>query len=271
MGSHSTPEVLTFRVSKRGASLADCQDAEHCLTRPRHGGHSPVHPKGAWDGILGRLRLALSDGASTTSCSGLWARHLAVGSVQDPVDWNLSNQERIVRFQRNLGSLRASWRKEALASFPDPAPWFALTALDRGAFATILRVEVKGRRWWAEGWGDSCLFHLRRGRALCMVPALAPQDFGNHPSLVGSVPGPHDLTLPRTRFGSRGLLEQGDLLLLATDALAAWLAGRSDWGPVLDRIEALHDQADFEAWVQELREHGGLRNDDTTLVVARFP
>ena len=142
--------------------------------------------------------------------------------------------------------------------------------MNNGAWSTLLRVTVLRREWEAEGWGDSCLFHLRRGHRLRMVPHLLPKDFSDSPILVSSVSTPSDKELPQKRIAARGELEAGDVLLLATDALAAWLAGRQDWPAVMDRILGLEDETAFSDWIEELRQHGGLHNDDTTLVVARF-
>src|SRR5437762_2440147 len=74
--------------------------------------------------------------------------------------------------------------------------------------------------------GDGALFHVRAGRVVGQLPALAAEDFGINPDGV--------FTQPETRARMRaamttgtGRLQPGDLLFLATDALAAWLAGRS--------------------------------------------
>ena len=59
----------------------------------------------------------------------------------------------------------------------------------------------------------------------------------------------------------------GDLLILASDALACWFlasnaAGEKPWETLL----ALNTSG-WAAWVAEQRRGGAMRNDDTTLVV----
>lgn len=267
----SDPMIRGYRVPKRGEAPSTCQDywipsrstspVAGPLAMPRH-----ARWPEPWAGTRHRIRLAIADGASTTSFAELWARMLCRAAVEHPERWNIPS-----RFLGKLAALRHLWRQEALRTLPDPLPWNVETALNNGAWSTLLRVTVLRRRWEAEGWGDSCLFHIRRGHRLQMVPHLLPRDFSDRPDLVSSVGSAGDKELPHKRFAAQGELEPGDVLLLATDALAAWLAGTQDWRTVMEQILGLEDEVAFSDWIEELRDHAGLHIDDTTLVVARFP
>ena len=91
--------------------------------------------------------------------------------------------------------------------------------------------------------------------------------FGNGPDLIGSRGGP----VPSPEYAS-GPLRAGDRLFLMTDALAEWFlhaheSGRRPWEAV-DRLLSLERPEEaFAAWVEQLRDGDGLRDDDATLLV----
>ena len=247
-----SPFVRGFRTAKKGEAMAACRDAWDCS----HDGPGPV---GA-----APLLLAVADGASTASSSGLWALLLAQDAVTDPAP-----RDQIADWLGILPELRGRWREAAQATLTRPLSWCAEAALERGAFSTLLRVRVEGPVWTAEGWGDSCLFHLRAGRPLGAVPDLAPEAFALDPFLLSSSAG-HDRDLAGSRVTGAGSLEPGDILMLATDALACWLVTTGAWAETVAAAAALYPPEAFGAWVDGLRESRGLKNDDTTLVIAEF-
>jgi hypothetical protein len=57
-----------------------------------------------------------------------------------------------------------------------------------------------------------------------------------------------------------------------TDALAQWFlytreSGERPWEAVASLTSATQPAVAFAAWIEELRTHGGLRNDDVTLLI----
>jgi hypothetical protein len=148
-------------------------------------------------------------------------------------------------------------------------PWFSQVALDLGAFSSLMKVEVREGAWTAEGWGDSCVFQLRRGQPIQTLPDLEPEAFAESPFLLASVRG-HDGDLVKHMLTATGKLEPGDTLLLATDALACWLLTTKAWAETLHEFRGLADAAAFTAWVEELRRERGLKNDDSTMVLVEF-
>jgi hypothetical protein len=247
-----TPSIRAFTGPKQGESAASNRDAWHS-NRRADGQTSPVC-----------LRVAIADGASTASGSGLWARMLVQASTDGIAPWSRPGYR-----SRVLGTLRERWRQLAAAALPPDAPWFAAAALDRGAFATLLRLDVRGNAWRAEAWGDSCLFHLRDGRLIEALPCRAPADFEQDPFLLASLPG-HDHGLSQRLVQHQGSLRRGDTLLLASDALACWLLATGAWSEALERLETLPDPAGCQAWIEDLRQRRGLKDDDCTLVRVSF-
>jgi hypothetical protein len=102
-----------------------------------------------------------------------------------------------------------------------------------------------------------------------MLPDLEIGDFNKDPFLLASVPG-HDQDLVKKMLFGKGTLQRGDILLLATDALACWLLITQAWPETLRELSDIQSDDSFVAWVNELRRNRGLKNDDTTLVLVEF-
>ena len=152
----------------------------------------------------------------------------------------------------------------------DRIPWHGEAKARAGAFATVLGLAIgaeSGRlSWQAMAVGDSCLFVVRDGRLRLSFPLEDAAEFDNNPALVCSNPDNAGNLWEGVRR-SGGECVPGDLLILATDALACWFlaehaAGEKPW----ETLMALDSPA-WSGWVGERRRNGSMRNDDTTLVV----
>ena len=89
--------------------------------------------------------------------------------------------------------------------------------------------------------------------------------FNNTPSLICSNPDNNEDLWERVRQLD-GEFRQGDLILLASDAVASWLlrqceSGGKPWETLLEL-----EEADWEGWVRERRQERSMRNDDSTLI-----
>jgi hypothetical protein len=235
-----------FRLWKRGCASGEYEDAA------------------AGDPASGRF--AVADGTSEASFAAQWARGLAegfvaaAGSPWQGLEW--------------LAPLRRRWADEVDRL---ELPWYAEAKREEGAFATLLGLvirppeEGKPGTWRALAVGDSCLFRTRAGRLLRSFPLEHSSEFGNQPRLLGSRSSRPDL-FDLDRDQARGRWRPGDRFLLMTDALAQWFLHRTEEGeqPQADIERLLAEAAPqeaFAAWVEERRDHQGLRNDDVTLVV----
>lgn len=196
------------------------------------------------------VRAAVADGATESAFSGLWARTL--------VDQLLGRSRATAEaFAAAVDAGRAEWAA-AVADRLDDRPWYVRAKAEQGAFATALGVTLHEDGAWAGvAVGDCCLFHLREGRPIATWPYEDPDAFTHRPSLVSSRP---DRSGPVPK-ATRGDWAAGDVLLLATDAVAAWLLRRGA-GSVLDA-----DPSTFGRAVRRARDEGTLRNDDATLLV----
>ena len=103
-------------------------------------------------------------------------------------------------------------------------------------------------------------------RDIKTFPLKSSSEFGNNPRLIGS----KGRTQPVPERAS-GRLLVGDQFFLMTDALAQWFLrdqerGGRPWDAAKLLLSAARPEEAFAAWIKELREYGGLRNDDVTLL-----
>lgn len=209
-----------------------------------------------------QVRVAVADGATETSFSALWAILLAERWAR--------GRESGPEFVARLGAARRLWRGRVGRR---PLPWYAAEKARQGAYAAFLGVSLNARTgaWRAVAVGDCNLFHLRGlGPGLRLVQAFPLErsdEFGSSPFLLGSLVRRGEDPVPLLRQAG-GVLAGDGMLLLASDALSAWLlrreeSGRPAWGAASPL--GLDDEGEFEALVAEARRDGA-RNDDMTLV-----
>ena len=206
------------------------------------------------------IRVAVADGATESSFAKLWAMLVAESYVRS----ELTGAEFFARLQ----PARRLWRQRLAGR---PLPWFATEKAAQGAFAAFLGVQIDAHhnRWTALAVGDCCLMHVddvgKKMRVLKSFPLQRSSQFTMSPYLIGSRSNgePQD---ERIQI-SKGSLRDGDMLVLASDAMAAWLLKQHEDGRPLWRwlYRKLSTPESFDALVAYGRKHG-LRNDDFTLV-----
>jgi hypothetical protein len=237
-------DIKVFSCPKSGNSEEEYEDAwAHRHTRTPAG-----------------IRVAVADGATESSFAKLWAVLLAESYARSDVAG--------AEFLARLGAARRLWRGRLAGR---PLPWFASEKAEQGAFAAFLGVQIDAhtKQWTALAVGDCCLMQVddvgKRMRVLKAFPLEKSSQFTMSPYLIGSK---SDAEPPTERIHiSKGSLRDGDMLLLATDAVAAWLLKRHEDGRPLWRwlYRKLSTPESFAALVAYGRKTG-LRNDDFTLV-----
>ena len=223
-------------------------------------GNRPEEYEDAWATDLAMGRLAVADGASDSFESRIWAHALAEAFVRAPPP-----TDGVLAW---LAEPAQVWREHI---HWDQLTWYAAEKARRGAFATLLGLTIDAGAdaavtWHALALGDACLLHVCGAALLTAFPLTASADFGNAPPLLATRPEYSRRSLEELQT-ARGTLATGDLLLLATDAMAAWLlheieADRHPWAALVGL-----DEAGFAALVDRLRAEGALRNDDVTLLI----
>ncbi|GIF91501.1 protein phosphatase 2C domain-containing protein [Catellatospora chokoriensis] len=202
-------------------------------------------------------RYAIADGASTSARPDVWAQLLVTAFVE---------QERDPFEPSTLAQLRRSWLNQVQT---EDLPWYAQKKLREGAYATLamLHVDTTTGRFRAAAVGDSCVMHIRQSHLLDAMPVERPDDFGRFPQLLGTN---WDSQIPPVT-ATEGDYLPGDLLVLATDAIAKFLLDIVQRGhPMPDVRRMVQNEPGFADRVGALRRRGLLDNDDTTLGVVQL-
>jgi hypothetical protein len=245
-------ETIRLSVPKAGNTEAENEDA------------AEIGPDG--------VALAVADGATEGPYSRPWARVLVRRFV---IAGELPSGDRPVdsraQFARWIDACTANVEEDDPASLPsDSEPWYVQRGRERGGFATFAGVMIDRDRIWTGVFvGDTCMFHLRDGAPIEQIPAISEGQFSNSPLLLSSNGRGNDKAFEDAVFRT-GELKDGDHLLIATDALAAWLAAKS-----IDHFKAWYEQiveieqSQFEELIARERASGQIKNDDCTLLIAR--
>ena len=215
-------------------------------------------------------RVAIADGASDGFESRVWSRTLAQALLQHPPEPDAASI---------LSWLDAPIQDWESAIDWDTLPWYGMEKARRGAFATLLGVAFEVSVWendpslislcWsAMALGDACLFQVREEALIECFPVVQAEDFGTAPPLLSTRPEYSSRSLEDLQV-RKGRLGLNDVLLLATDALAAWFLGQAEEGNRPWEALAGLDAEAFAEFVDAQRRENAMRNDDVTLVVVQ--
>jgi hypothetical protein len=216
-------------------------------------------------------RAAIADGVSSAIFSGPWARLLTLAAVAEPPP--LADGE---AFQAWLSEKRIAWINNLDTS---RLTWYQRPKMADGAMTTLLWLELvpaqtddqgHALRYQLEAFaiGDTCLLHVRDGQTLYWFPLESSAEFGLNPAVIASVDRQVDHLL---EFKARSCdCLPGDLLVLATDAIALWAIERHESGETIDwsRYWDLTDD-EWRGEVFAQRDAKQMRFDDSTLVLLR--
>jgi hypothetical protein len=206
-----------------------------------------------------RRALALSDGATESFDSKLWARILAR------------------RFVRDL-DLTLGWVSAAIEVFrrhhkPEAMSWSRRAAFNRGSYATLLGVETnpEGTEARIVAVGDTVAALLDGRELVTTFPYTDPDEFRRRPALLSTKPEQNKFleklkTAPSTVWRLDDYSEPRIVCL--TDAIAEWFmrlaASDRTCGDIL---LAIKEPSQLEAVVAHEREGGRMRVDDATLLI----
>ena len=252
--------VHTFEVPKAGSSWQEYEDA--AAVEPARAVREDF--AGPW------LTAAVADGASEALLAGRWAREL-VNTFADAgpkADLNRAFDAATARWDAVEDDYR-----QGRAETDNPIAWYEEDGLRRGAYATIVGVRLLdgdtegAMAAWA--LGDACLFQIRDDALAAAFPLDDPATFGINPALAPSRPIDAGKVTAHIEYLETNW-RSGDVLLLASDAVACWFlteaaTGRTPWRTLcaLDTAEGI---GDFASWIEDRRASGSMRNDDSTLL-----
>ena len=245
--------IRSFQTAKAGNRPDQCEDA----SRIRLSGDGPV-------------QMAICDGASESAFARPWARILADALVTRPIDMDKLDDSSL-----------AEWLEPCVMQWNGVVPWGRLpwhgqAKTRTGSMSTFLGMTAEWSRdhsgsltWRAAAVGDCCLFVVRDGTLAVSFPMEESGQFNITPPLVCSNPANNGRLWPHLRQ-MRGECLPGDLMIMASDALACWiLLGVESGGRPWEDLLALASQEEWRGWVQAKRDQRAMRNDDTTMITVK--
>jgi hypothetical protein len=239
-------QLRYFLAPKRGCTPEECEDALGLNLDARS--------------------FAIADGATEAFASGQWAKHLAH-------KWALSDMRPLEPFDFRAwvaaqGQIwHEQWQEKKL-------PWYAEAKERDGSFATFVGLKLDTgykMRWRAIALGDACFFHRHGATTIKTLPLKDRRQFSATPQLVASRPEKHEKAFEKTVVASDEI-RAGDVLWLASDAIAAWLWrawDNEELQPLAEKLETLLRDKSYEELtqlVEQQRQAGQLRDDDIALV-----
>jgi hypothetical protein len=205
-------------------------------------------------------RFAVADGATEAFNARLWATNLAERWVRKESTLTVDDFRKWVAEEGR--ELHDSWNGLTLS-------WYSEEKARAGSFAAFVGVELDLKTdvpsWKAIALGDACLLHCRGGTLLKSLPLSRSESFNSAPVLVASNSALHESTMQSVVVDS-GSCESGDVLLLMSDAAAAWCLQRFENGDFdADFLTAKTDE-ELQRFFDDSRQAGRIRNDDLAIV-----
>ncbi len=228
------------KISKHGNAISECEDSF----------------------AVGAFAFAVADGASDAIYSDVWSTILADSFCQ-----NTSYEWEPAEYAAWLERCRSAWDVwEHQLRSTKTLPWFTTEKLRYGSYSTFVGLSFANSgtgEWQAWLYGDSCLILVRDSRIELSTPVKRSADFANTPALIGT-----DRGIARNEPQRiRGTAKAGDRILLATDALSAWILRECEGGrPPWVALDGLSQGEPLNTLIAQERQAGRLRNDDVTLV-----
>ena len=242
---------IEFMTAKAGNRPGECEDA--C--------------RDSYPYNRGPARIAVCDGASESAFAKEWAEILAEALVHSPLDLSGLDDASLAMW---LAPGQEKWNR----AVPwERIPWHGEAKTRAGAMAALLGLEMAqtpngagAYPWQAVAVGDCCLFVVRCGSLTVSFPMDSAAQFNNTPSLICSNQANNGGLWGRVHR-LQGECLPGDLVILASDALACWLLQeRESGGKPWETLLEFHSNREWEDWLQARRSERAMRNDDTTLI-----
>ncbi len=205
-------------------------------------------------------RFAVADGATEAFDARKWAERLAQHWVQRESTLTLEEFRCWVAAEGR--ELQESWNGLSLS-------WYSEEKARAGSFAAFVGVELDLETdlpsWKAIALGDACLLHCRNGALVKGLPLSRSESFNTAPILVASDSTLHETSM-RSVVVDSGNCECGDVLLLMSDAAAAWYLKRIENGAGTGDVFETKCDEELSRFFDEERLAGRIRNDDLAII-----
>ena len=206
-------------------------------------------------------RFAVADGATESFDARNWAERLAQHWVQRKSTLTVGEFREWVAAEGR--ELHDSWNSLTLS-------WYSEEKARYGSFATLVGVELdlntESPSWQAIALGDACLLHFRNKTLLKSLPLSGSEGFNSGPVLVASDSSLHENSMKSVVTDS-GTCQNGDVLLLMSDAASLWCLQRFESGDLdVDAFLSVKSDEELQEFFDTERMAGRIRNDDLAIV-----
>jgi hypothetical protein len=206
-------------------------------------------------------RFAVADGATEAFDARNWAERLARHWVQRKSTLTVEEFREWVAVEGR--ELHDSWNGLTLS-------WYSEEKARKGSFAALVGVELdlKGESpsWQAIALGDTCLLHCRNATLVKSLPLCRSECFNSAPVLVASDSSLHESSMQSVVTDS-GRCQNGDVLLLMSDAAASWCLQRFENRDLnVDEFLRVKSDEELREFFDAERRAGRIRNDDLAIV-----
>ena len=216
------------------------------------------------------VRFAVSDGVSGAYFSRVWADFLTLAFIKYGKSFFYTNE---------ILDLAEAWNQEELKKargkyFDDEE---ILERLEYkihniGGAATFNGLELKldESKWESFSIGDSCVFQIRNGDIICQNPPLSHDDFGFFPEQIATLSPTSENWSP---IITNAEFQNGDIFILATDAVSAWLVTSHDNYDTKHKVHdtlSISSNKDFKDFIARERKLQRMDDDDVTLSIVQI-
>lgn len=234
-------QLRQLLLPKLGQEVSECEDAIATDTQSH--------------------RFAVVDGATEAFDARNWAQRLAQNWVQRKSTLTLEEFREWVAVEGR--ELHESWNSLTLS-------WYSEEKARAGSFAALVGVELDLKSdspsWQAIALGDACLLHCRNSTLLKSLPLSHSESFNSAPVLVASDSTLHESSMQSVVTDS-GICQNGDVLLLMSDAAASWCLQRFENGDLdVDQFLGSKSNEELQQFFDTERMAGRIRNDDLAIV-----
>jgi Protein phosphatase 2C len=201
-------------------------------------------------------RCCVSDGAGQSYAPALWSGILTRAWL---------GQARLFGSREQLGAAIRRFDGECDV---ERLSWSRTAAYQRGTFATLLGIRLRGDRLRAVALGDSQLLIIHPDGRLDAFPYDDAEAFDQSPMLVSTLPSANRVfTLARLKESRRSWrVTPGTRIMLMTDALGRWLLSRGADAESRSLLAELRTEDDLKNFVRVRQADGSLKVDDCTLI-----
>ena len=207
---------------------------------------------------------AIADGVSQAPFSQIWSNKVVEKFIEKPFASDLNEQ----KLKDWLEDIRKEWGSEIDQR---KSPKMILErAKDVGGSTTFLgmiiqEMKKKYQKLQLFGIGDTNMFLIRNKRIKYSFPVTSVESFTDQTIGLCSIDNASQKIPELKEFNAK----RGDIVILATDALAKWIfksanLGQRPWSKILK------NKNDIANFIDKLRYTNKIDDDDTTCIIIRI-